>query len=139
MTRLLVASLASVLVLGGCGAGDEVDARLRLVVPDNNIREEGTECAGARPFTYVHRGAPYAVEAGSGEILVEGELPAGRAENADPSVDWGVERIPTVCVIELDLALPERPRYRLRLERGLPLEFDASRLSADEPLQLVVQ
>jgi hypothetical protein len=133
---------AALLAFVSCGGGgeDSVDAHLRLVVPDNNIRVEGVECAGARPFEYVHPGARFALEAPDGSVLVDGELPAGRAENADPSIDWEVERIPTVCVLELDLeGVPERPRYRLRLAEGRPLEFDLANLSEDEPLQLVVQ
>jgi hypothetical protein len=140
------AGWATVVVLGlgltGCGGGgeDTVEARLRLVVPDNNIRVEGVECAGARPFGYVRAGAPFTLETPEGTVLVDGELPPGHAENADPSIDWGVERIPTVCVMELDLEdVPERPSYRLRLPEGRPLEFDRAHLSADEPLQLIVQ
>ena len=134
--------VAALLGLAGCGGGgeDTIEAHLRLVVPDNNIRVEGVECAGARPFEYVHPGARFALEAADGSVLVDGELPTGRAENADPSIDWGVERIPTVCVMELHLEdVPERPSYRLRLPEGQPLEFERTRLSADEPLQLLVQ
>ena len=133
---------AVLLGLGSCGGDGEetLEARLRLVVPDNNIRVEGIECAGARPFDYVRAGAPFALEAPDGTVLVDGELPAGEAENADPSIDWGAERIPTVCVVVLELEdVPERPRYRLRLPEGRPLEFDRSLLSTDEPLQLIVQ
>ena len=136
------AGAVALLGLAGCGGGgeDTVEAHLRLVVPDNNIRVEGVECAGARPFDYVRPGARFALEAPDGSVLVDGELPAGRAENADPSIDWGVERIPTVCVMELDLEdVPERPRYRLRLPEGRPLEFDRAHLSGDEPLMLLVQ
>jgi hypothetical protein len=142
-SALAAGCLAAALVgLAGCGGGgeDTIEARLRLVVPDNGIRVEGVECAGARPFEYVHPGARFALEASDGSVLVEGELPTGRAENADPSIDWGVERIPTVCVMQLDLEdVPERPLYRLRLPEGRPLEFERSHLSADEPLQLLVQ
>ena len=130
---------AALAALAACGGDDGLDARLRLVVPDNNIREEGVECAGARPFGYVRAGAPFTVEAPDGTVLSEGQLPAGRAENADPSIDWGTERIPTVCVLELDLDLPERQRYLLRLPEGRPLEFERSHLAGDEPLQLLVQ
>jgi hypothetical protein len=136
------AGAVALLGLAGCGGGgeDTVEAHLRLVVPDNNIRVEGVECAGARPFDYVRPGARFALEAPDGSVLVDGELPAGRAENADPSIDWGVERIPTVCVMELDLEdVPERPRYRLRLSEGRPLEFDRAHLSGDERLMLLVQ
>ena len=44
-----------------------------------------------------------------------------------------------MCVLELELDVPERPGYRLRLPEGRPLEFDRSLLSGDEPLQLIVQ
>ena len=43
-------------------------------------------------------------------------------------------RIPTFCVMEFEVELPERPRYRLRLERGAPLEF----VVADERVVLLV-
>ena len=130
----------ALLLLAGCGGDDGIDVSLRVVVPDNNIRAEGVECAGARPFGYVRPGAPFALEADDGSVLAEGELPAGEAVNADPSIDWGVERIPTVCVLELELEdVPERSSYRLRLPEGQPLEFDRSQLREDEPLQLVVQ
>lgn len=145
MTRARAAAgWATVAVLGltGCGGGgeDTVEARLRLVVPDNNIRVEGVECAGARPFGYVRAGAPFTLETPDGTVVADGELPTGHAENADPSIDWGVERIPTVCVLELDLKdVPERPNYQLRLPEGRPLEFERSHLSEDEPLMLIVQ
>ena len=129
-----------VLALAGCAGGgeDTREARLQLVIPDNNIREEGVECAGARPFRQVHKGTAFTVESGSGEVVAEGELPAGRAENADPSIDWGVPRIPTVCVMELDVDLPDRPRYRFLLPDAVPIEFQASLLDRDERLRLVL-
>jgi hypothetical protein len=127
--------LLAAVVAAGCGGGG--DAKLRIVVPDNNIREEGTECSGARPFRAIHRGTSFSVEAG-GSVVAEGELPAGRAENADPSVDWGVERIPTHCVFDVEVDLPERARYRLLLPEAVPLEFDGSLLGGDEPLRLVL-
>ena len=128
------------LFLSGCAVtgDDSSQARIRLVIPDNNIREEGIECAGARPFRQIRRGTEFTVEAENGEVVADGELPAGRAENADPSVEWGVDRIPTVCVIDLELELPERSAYRLVLPDTLPLEFDASLLEREQPLQLVL-
>jgi hypothetical protein len=121
----LAATLAAALASGlGCsGSAADVEASIRLVVRDKNIRTEGVECAGARPFHHVHAGAQFTIEAGDGSVVAEGTLPAGRAENAEPGVDWGVDRIPTFCVVELEVDLPERPRYRLRLERGRPLDF----------------
>lgn len=130
---IAVATIAA----AGCG-GDGSETRLRLVIPDNNIRTVGVECSGARPFRHVHRGTPYRIEAGDGSVVAEGELPAGSAENADPSIDWESDRIPTVCVMELDVDLPERPGYRFVLDGSLPIEFDGSQLAADEPLLLVL-
>ncbi|MGH2697849.1 MAG: hypothetical protein ACRDJL_01445 [Actinomycetota bacterium] len=128
------------LALVSCGRSDTVDVRLLVVVADNEIRTEGVECAGARPYEYVHAGARFTLESQDGEDLAEGELPAGRAENADPSIDWGVERIPTVCVMEVDLEnLSEHSGYQFRLEGGRPLRFPAARISEDEPVRLIVQ
>ena len=128
------------LVLAGCsvGGGDSNESRFRVVIPDKNIREEGVECAGARPFRQVHRGTEFTVEDAEGDVVAEGELPAGRAENADPSIDWGVERIPTVCVMEVEVDLPERPRYRFLLPDTVPVDFDAALLARDEPVELVL-
>jgi hypothetical protein len=123
---------------GGEGGGDE--RVIRLVIPDNNIRVEGAECAGARPFEYLHAKTPYTLESADGEVLVEGELPPGRAENAEPGTDWGVEEIPTVCVMRLELDdVPEAEAYLLRLPEGEPLEFESRYLTAGEPLQLLVE
>ena len=124
MKRLVL--VARVVVLAGCGGSGEetVDARIALVVPDNNIREEGIECAGARPFQ--PRPCGHAVtgsRTGDGSVVAEGELPAGKAANADPSIDWNSERIPTVCVMTFDVELPERPRYRLVIEGSVPTPF----------------
>jgi hypothetical protein len=134
VTRL--AALAVLSFVAACGASG-IDAELRIVVPDNNIREEGVECAGARPFRAIHRGTAYSIEDGAGDVIADGELPTGRAENADPSVDWGVERIPTVCVFDVEVDLPERARYRLVLPDTRPVEFER-RLLGDEPLRLVL-
>lgn len=129
-----VVMLGVALLVGCGGSGGGAEAQIRLVVPDKSIREEGVECAGARPFHHLHAGAPFTIEADDGTVVAEGELPAGRAENAEPGVDWGVERIPTFCVMNLEVELPERPRYRLRIDRGRPLEF----VVEDEPVVLVV-
>jgi hypothetical protein len=131
-------SLATAVLLAACGGSDGRDVSLRLVSPDNNIRPEGAECAGAQPFEYLHAGAEYTLRGPDGTVLVEGELPAGVAENADPSIDWGVERIPTVCVMELELTgVPERESYSLQVDPGPPLDFEASLLTDEEPLQLI--
>ena len=138
MKRLVLVLLVA---LAGCGGSDEesLGARIALVVPDNNIREEGIECAGARPFRHVHAGTSYRIEAGDGSVVAEGELPAGRAENADPSIDWNSEKIPTVCVMTFDVELPERPRYRLVIEGSVPTAFARSLVREDETLRLVLQ
>ena len=135
MKRLVLVLLV---VLAGCGGSgeDTVDARIALVVPDNNIREEGIECAGARPFRHVHAGTPFRIEAGDGSVVAEGELPAGKAANADPSIDWNSERIPTVCVMTFDVELPERPRYRLVIEGSVPTPFARSVIREGETLRL---
>lgn len=123
---------------GEAGGGDE--KVIRLVIPDNNIRVEGAECAGARPFEYLHASAPYTLESAGGEVLVEGELPAGHAENAEPGTDWGVDEIPTVCVMRLAFDdVPASETYVLRLPEGDPLEFEGRYLTAGEPLQLIVE
>ena len=131
--RIGLAAIA-VLLTAGCGGGGGEDVRIRLVVQDKNVRQEGIECAGALPYHYVHARAPYTIEDGDGEVVADGELPAGRAENAEPEIDWNVPRFPTFCVMEFDVELPERTRYRLRLPRGAPLEF----VVKDEPVVLVV-
>jgi hypothetical protein len=133
-----VAALAVLAVLAaGCGGDDDVEARLTVVVPDNNIREEGSECSGARPFRAIHRGTTFTIEDGDGQVVAEGELPTGVAVNADPRIDWERDLIPTVCTFELDVGLPERPSYRLVLPETLPLEFERARLG-EEPLRLVL-
>lgn len=134
MRKALASALAAALaVCGACGGSDR-GTSIRLVVPDENIRTEGVECAGARPFQHVHAGVPYTIEAEDGSVVAEGTLPAGHAENAEPEIDWEVDRIPTFCVLELEVELPERPRYRLVLEGGRPLDFAVD----EEPVQLVV-
>ena len=137
LTRLL-ACCAIVLAASGCSRSGGDDVRFRLVVPDNNIRVEGVECAGATPFRHVHRNAGFKVEDGAGKVIAEGELPAGRAVNADPTVDWGVKRIPTFCVLEFGVDLPKRDRYKFVLDRGDPIEFDGSLVKPDKPVEITL-
>ena len=131
--------IAALLVAGGCagGGGDTRETHIRLVVADKNIRGEGVECAGARPFQHIHADAGYRIVGGDGAIVAEGTLPAGHAVNAEPEIEWEVERIPTFCVVDFEVELPPLSRYRLRLDRGRPVEFAAPRAS-DEPIVLVV-
>jgi hypothetical protein len=129
--------LACALLAAGCGGGDGPEARLEVVVPDNNIRAEGEECAGATPFRAIHRGTAFTIEDAGGAVVADGELSAGRATNADPRVDWESDRFPTVCVFEVELGLPERDRYRLVLPETLPLEFARAQLG-EEPLRLIL-
>jgi hypothetical protein len=135
-----VSRLALVLLvaLAGCGGSgeDTFDARIALVVPDNNIREEGIECAGARPFRHVHKGTPFRIEAGDGSVVADGELPAGKAANADPSIDWNSPKIPTVCVMTFDVELPERSRYRLVIEGSVPTVFARTLVREGETTRL---
>ena len=137
----LLAGLAVALALlaaAGCGGQDEPGTALRLVVPDNNIRVEGSECSGAIPFRHVHRGTAYRIEALDGELLAEGELPSGVARNADPKIDWESDRMPTVCTMDLDVDLPARPRYRFVIDRSRPVEFDAPPPGRAEPTLVVL-
>ena len=134
----LVVTLSALALLAGCGGGDDVEARLLVVVPDNNIREEGSECSGARPFGAIHRDTRFTIEDGEGEVVADGELPAGVAANADPAIDWEDDLIPTVCTFELDVGLPERERYALVLPDTLPVEFERTLLDRDERLRLVL-
>ena len=130
--------LALALLAAGCGGGgSDVDARLSVVVPDNNIRAEGEECAGATPFRAIHRGTAFTIEDADGAVVADGELPTGHATNADPRIDWESERFPTVCVFEVEVGLPKRDRYSLVLPKTLPLGFER-RLLGDEPLRLVL-
>jgi hypothetical protein len=132
------AAWLGVALVAGCGGGGaDVDAQLEIVVPDNNIRAEGDECAGARPFRAIHRGTAFTIEDGAGAVVAEAELPTGRATNADPKIDWESDRFPTVCVFEVEVGLPERADYRLVLPDTLPLEFER-RFLGDEPLRLVL-
>jgi hypothetical protein len=131
-------ALLLVALLAGCGGSDAgtLDARIALVVPDNNIREEGAECAGARPFRHVHKGTPFRIEAGDGTVVADGELPAGKAANADPSIDWNAPKIPTVCVMTFDVQLPERSRYRIVIEGSVPTVFARSLVHEGETVRL---
>jgi hypothetical protein len=133
--RAVFAAALGVLVVGGCGGSSGVETSIRLVVPDKNVRAEGVECAGARPFHRVHAGAPFTIEAGDGTEVADGTLPVGHAENAEPGIDWGIERIPTFCVLDFQVDLPERPRYRFLLEGLRPLEFVVD----EEPVVLVAE
>jgi hypothetical protein len=133
----LIALVAAVGCLTAC-SGDGKDLHLLVVVPDNEIRAEGVECAGARPYQYVHAGARFTLQTEDGTELAQGELPSGRAENADPSIDWGVERIPTVCAMEVDIeGVAEHAGYRLQLEEGPPLAFEAR--DSEGRITLIVQ
>ena len=127
-------ALGLLLAAAACGSSN-AETSIRLVVPDKNVRAEGVECAGARPFEHVHAGAAFTIEAGDGSVVADGELPVGHAENAEPGIDWGVDRIPTFCVLDFQVDLPERPRYRLLVDGGRPLEFVVGR----EPVVLVVE
>ena len=139
--RAVAALALAVLALGACGGSDDgMDMRITLVVEDKNIRVEDSECAGARPFQYVHAQAGFVLDDGAGEEVADGELPAGRAVNADPSIDWGVDRIPTFCVFELELDdVPRRDGYALRLGEGSPLPFDASLVEGGKPVTLTLR
>ena len=99
--RRLAAWLLALILLAACGGSSEdgIDVSLRVVAPDNNIRLEGAECAGARPFEHVHAGAGYALEDAQGEVLAEGESrpgsrrtpirrSTGASSGSRPSASW---------------------------------------------------
>jgi hypothetical protein len=138
--RIAPAVLLAVLALGACGgSGDTLDLKITLVVEDENIRVEDTECAGARPFQYVHARSGFTLEDGAGKTVADGELPAGHAVNVDPTVDWGVERIPTFCVFDLEIDdVPRRAAYQLRLDQGSPLPFSAKFVEGGKPVELTL-
>ena len=87
-----VAVLAALALAAACGGDSGIDAELRIVVPDNNIREEGVECAGARPFRAIHRGTGYSIEDPAGEVVADGELARGASRERRPERRLGVER-----------------------------------------------
>jgi hypothetical protein len=116
------------LLTSGCtSASGEKVARepieLNLVVLNLNIRAVGDTCGGTGPFTYVHAKSPYRIEDSQGETVSEGTLPPGIAIKAS-DLDWGVERIPTLCEFTFNAKVPsDRNSYRLVLEKGKPIEF----------------
>ena len=132
--------LVLVPALAGCASGGErgSTAHCRSSSRTTTSARKASSARAPGRSAQCSRGTAYTIEDGDGEVVADGELPAGQAENADPSVDWGVERIPTVCVLELEVDLPERARYRFVLPDTLPIEFDAALLEEDEPLRLVL-
>ena len=142
--RSIAGCVVVISLLGGAGCvapgAGSVDLHLHVIVADGQIRREGVECAGARPFQFVHAQASFSVESQDGTVVAEGELPGGRAESADPSIEWGVPRIPTFCVTELNLlGVPTHHRYQLRLGDGRPLEFGPATGTESDPIALLVQ
>ena len=85
----------------------------------------------------MHAEAPFAVLARDGEVVADGELPAGYARNAEPDIDWEVERIPTFCVVDFEVDVPEPAAYRLRLSRGRPIDFTVP-AAGDKPIEVVL-
>ncbi len=120
------------------GASDGV--QLRVVIPDMNIRPEGADCAGARPYRHLRPGVAFAVETPEGEVLASGKLPSGNAENADPTIDWeDLARIPTVCIMELAVGpLPDHPQYELHIEGAKPIPFGAEDVAVGTPIVLMI-
>lgn len=117
-------SLAAVMLvplLAGCSR--EGVTSIRLVVKDGQIRAPGDECAGAGPFLYAHARARYAIHDRDGVSVVDGQLPAGRAVDADPTIDWSVPRVPTFCVLRFEVDGLDPGSYRLLIADGPPLRF----------------
>lgn len=119
-----------------CSSSAGTEHRATLEVRDGWIREPGAECAGSRPFLYVHREAAFRVEeSSSGEVVARGELPEGRAVEALRE-ELGVARVPTFCRFRFTVSLPSRGDYRFVLEEGEPLEFSVGTASSDVTLVL---
>jgi len=123
---LVVATLLPGLVWG-CASADQPQRQhdIILQVMDGNVREPGVECAGARPFLYVHAGARFDVTDAGGEVLASGPLPPGVAVEAFND-DLEVDRVPTFCVFTVSIELPDRAAYRLVLEEGDPVSFTST-------------
>lgn len=149
--RLWSLALALLLVVtaacsgGGDGDGDGSaedghEVALRVVIPDGNIRPEGADCAGARPYRHVRPGVAYTLQSGDGDELAEGVLPAGTAENADPSIDWeDLARIPTVCIMELSFTgVPDHDEYALHIDGVAPMPFTAADVAVGTPIVLIL-
>ncbi|MDQ4005468.1 MAG: hypothetical protein M3135_04085 [Actinomycetota bacterium] len=115
------ATLALWFLCAACSTGSTA-VDITLEVRDGWIREPGVECAGSRPFLYVHRNAPFRVEDGSGEVLTSGVLPSGTGVEA-LNEDLGVPKVPTFCRFRFSVEVPGPGRYRLVLEQGSPLEL----------------
>lgn len=96
---------------------------LTLEVQDGWVREPGIECAGSRPYLYVHRGAAYRIEeARTGEAVDSGSLPGGTAVEAYRE-DLDLPRAPTFCRFRLSMRYLGDGDYRLVLAQGDSLAF----------------
>ena len=125
LTRLRggVAGLALCFMAASCTAGGGVELPVTLEVQDGWIREPGSECAGSRPFLYVHAGAPFHIESSSEErVVADGSLPGGIAVEASRE-DLEVSRVPTFCRFRFSVPVREPGDYRFVLDEGAPLEF----------------
>jgi len=117
-----------------CSASADVDQKVTLEVRDGWIREPDSECAGSRPFLYVHRSSPFRVEEGaSGKVVARGVLPEGKAVEAMRE-DLGAARVPTFCRFRFTISLPGPGDYRLVLDEGGPLGFSTRSESSDVKL-----
>ena len=86
----------------------------------------------------VHAGARFTVGGAGRDRAGRGPLPAGRAENAEPSIDWGVTRFPTVRYEVDHRGLPEHAGYRLTPGAGLTRRR-SQHGEPDEPVVVVVE
>ncbi|MDQ3991249.1 MAG: hypothetical protein M3245_02910 [Actinomycetota bacterium] len=136
-SRVVAAVLLSPAVVAAAGCGPATTYAITLEVRDGWVREPGTECAGSRPFLYVHADAPYrVVDARSGDVVASGALPAGTAVEALRE-DLGVSRVPSFCRFRLTVPLPGPGQYRLVLSEGDPLRFTAA-AAPGEPILLTI-
>jgi hypothetical protein len=145
-TRVLAAAAGvAAVLLAGCAGGEDAAAdsatsglRLRLVIPDGNLREPDVPCAGARGFRFAHAHALYVIEDPDGRQVASGTLPEGTAEKAF-NVDLGEGRQPTVCVMMLDVSDVESLNgHALVIDDRAPVPITLNRSLGDIP-EVVLQ
>ncbi|MCP2164069.1 hypothetical protein [Goodfellowiella coeruleoviolacea] len=106
---------------------------VRVLVRDMNLRPEGVDCAGAGPYLYLHRSAPFEVRDGGGAALARGELPSGTSVRALPE-DLGVDRIPTFCQFTFSVTVPDRTGYQLVVDDAAPIDLAVNRDDPASPI-----
>jgi len=145
-TRVLTAAAGvTAMLLAGCAGGEDAAAdsatsgpKLRLVIPDGNVREPDVPCAGARGFRFAHAHALFVIEDPDGRQVASGSLPEGKAEKAF-NVDLGEGRQPTVCVMMVDVPGAESlDGHALVIDDRAPVPIKLNRSLGDLP-EVVLQ